>query len=129
MSTEDIKDNNWGFREVKLGARFFLYSVTTFITIAGAWTVLDLPRVASQTYVDGKFTVASEANREVKSQVFSARLQINRMTRQTLEAEQYRLTVQAKTDTSFEIQKRLHDIDEELADTADERKRLLGPGN
>jgi len=57
------------------------------------------------------------------------RISLNRMTRQQLEAEQYRLTQQAKTDTSFEVQKRLSDVAEELADIADERKRLLGPGN
>lgn len=117
----------WG--EVARTVRYFFTSIVSLGAFVTAWIYLGLPQVASQTYVDEKFKVASEANREVKSQIFSARISLNRMTRQGLEAEQYRLTQQSKTDNSFEIQKRLRDIAEELADTADERKRLLGPGN
>ncbi len=117
----------WG--EVARTIRYFFVSIISLGSFVTAWIYLGLPQVASQTYVDQKFQVANEANREVKSQVFSARITLNKITRQGLEAEQYRLTQQAKTDNSFEIQKRLRDISEELADTADERKRLLGPGN
>ena len=115
--------------EVTRTIRYFFTSILSLGAFVSAWIYLGLPQVASQNYVDDKFKVASEANREVKSQIFSARISLNRMTRQQLEAEQYRLTQQAKTDSSFEIQRRLHDIQEELNDTADERKRLLGPGN
>lgn len=116
-------------------AQFYLtmkYFVTSIVSLGGfvtAWIYLGLPQVASKDYVDSKFQLASEANREVKSQVFSSRLQLNKINRQALETEQYRLTIQAKTDTSYEIQQRLNDIREELLETADERKRLLGPGN
>jgi len=115
--------------EVTRTIRYFFTSILSLGAFVSAWIYLGLPQVASQSYVDTKFQVASEANREVKSQIFSARISLNRMTRQQLEAEQYRLTQQAKTDTSFEVQKRLSDVAEELADIADERKRLLGPGN
>lgn len=121
--------DTWGWREVKLAFRFIIYSFTGLGSFVAGWIALGLPQVASQDYVNTKFSVASEKTREVTSQVFSVRLQLNRMTRQALEAEQYRLTQQSKTDNSFEIQKRLRDISEELNDAADERKRLLNPGN
>ena len=115
----------WG--EVARTIRYFFVSITSLGAFVTAWIYLGLPQVASQDYVDKKFNIASDDNRGIKSQVLSTRIQLNKMTRQNLEAEQYRLTQQAKTDNSFEIQRRLHDIAEELADTADERKRLLGP--
>ncbi len=117
----------WG--EVARTIRYFFTSIVSLGAFITAWIYLGLPQVASQTYVDEKFKLASEATRGVQSQIFSARITLNKITRQGLEAEQYRLTQQAKTDNSFEIQKRLRDIAEELADTTDERKRLLGPGN
>ena len=115
--------------EVTRTIRYFFTSILSLGAFVSAWIYLGLPQVASQNYVDDKFKVASEATKSVQSQIFSARIALNRMTRQQLEAEQYRLTQQTKTDNSFEIQQRLHDIAEALADTLDERKRLLGPGN
>lgn len=109
--------------------RYFITSICSLGAFITAWIYLGLPQVASKDYVDDKFKLASEATRGVQSQVFSARITLNKITRQGLEAEQYRLTQQAKTDTSLDIQRRLHDIQEELNDTQDERKRLLGPGN
>ncbi len=112
--------DTWGWREIKLFFRFTIYSFTGLGSLVGAWIALGLPQVASQTYVDDKF-------RPIQSQILSTRIQLNKLTRQNLEAEHYRLTQQNKTDSSYEIQKRLNDIIEQLADTADERKRLLGP--
>lgn len=117
----------WG--EVARTIRYFFTSIVSLGAFVTAWIYLGLPQVASQTYVDTKFQLASEATRGVQSQVFSARITLNKITRQGLEAEQYRLTQQAKADNSFDIQKRLRDIQEELTETNDERKRLLGPGN
>lgn len=110
-------------------AKYFVTSICSLGAFITAWIYLGLPQVASKDYVDDKFKLASEAVRGVQSQVFSARITLNKITRQGLEAEQYRLTQEAKSNNSPEIQRRLRDIAEELADTADERKRLLGPGN
>jgi len=117
----------WG--EVARTVRYFFTSIVSLGAFITAWIYLGLPQVASKDYVDDKFRLASEATRGVQSQVFSARITLNKITRQGLEAEQYRLTQEAKTNNSLDIQRRLHDIQEELADTLDERRRLLGPGN
>lgn len=96
-------------------------SILTLSAIMGAWVFLGLPQVASQTYVDNKFKPVEE----IRTQLNATRIQINRMTRQSLEAEKYRLTTESKTNNSFDIIRRMKDIDEELSDTAREREILL----
>lgn len=102
--------DTWGWREVKLIARFSMYSVTGLGTLTALWITLDLPQVASKDYVNGKF-------QPVQSQLTATRLQLNKMTKQGLEAEHYRLTNENKTNTSFDIQKRINDINDQLVDT------------
>ena len=115
----------YSWREVAQFVRFAIYSFLTFASIVGAWIALDLPRVASQGYVDLKFQLASDSNRIIQSQMTSVRIQLNRMTRQSLESEKYRLT--KEPNQSFDTLKRIKDIEEELEDAARERMFLLKP--
>lgn len=116
---------SWGWREVKLFVRFFIYSISALGAFVTLWITLDLPQVASKDYVNQKFQVASDSNKTVQNQINYVRIQMNRMSRQALEAEKYRLTEQAKTDNSFDLQQRLRDIDSDLEDIARERATLL----
>lgn len=108
----------WGWREVRLFIRFMVYSIGGLGAIATLWVTLDLPQVASKDYVNGKF-------QPVQSQLVATRLQLNKMTRQSLETEHYRLTTESKTNNTFDIQKRINDINDQLGDTQRERDFLL----
>lgn len=126
--------------QFKLMMQFFIASIISLASFVGAWKYLGLPVFATETFVhitvEGavndftkKFTFVSDENRQVKSQLTATRLQLNKLTRQGLEAEKYRLTTISKTDNSFDVIQRLRSIEEELEDANDERKRLLGPSN
>lgn len=117
----------WGWKEVRLFVRFMVYSITAFSAVAGLWITLDLPQVASKEYVNGKFKIATENSQLLQSQLTSTRIMLNKMSRQNLETEKYRLTEQRKTDNSFSLQQRLLEIEEELRDVARERDILLKP--
>lgn len=106
------------WREFTQIVRFAIYSFLTLGSLVTGWIAFGLPQVASQAYVDNKFN-------PIQSQIVPIRLQLNRMTRQALEVEKWRLTNDAKTNNSFEIQSRLRDIELELADTHRERDNLL----
>lgn len=109
---------NWGWREVKLFIRFFVYSVSSLGAVIALWAALDLPQVSSKTYVDSKI-------HPIQGELRGTRLQVNKLTRQNLEGEKWRLTNETKTNSSFDIVKRLKDIEEELTDTQKERNFLL----
>lgn len=107
--------------------RYFVTSILSLGAFVSAWIYLGLPQVASKDYVDGKFQTASDSSKIVQVQVNSVRIQLNKMNRQALEAEKYRLTNEAKTNNSFDLQRRIQDIDVELADIQRERERLFSP--
>lgn len=126
--------------QFKVFVGFFIASIISLGGVATVWVQFGFPVAASQNYVDvkhaiaikhteDKFQTASEDNRQVKSQLTSSRLQLNKINRQALEAEKYRLTQQAKTDITFEIQQRINDIADQIEEAIDERKRLLSPSN
>jgi len=110
--------DTWGWREVKLFVRFSFYSMTCIATFSGLWVAFDLPQVASKSYVDDKF-------HPVNSQLVYTRIQLNKMTRQALEAEKYRLTKELQTNNSFEVQQRLNSINDELDSAQKEKDNLL----
>lgn len=110
--------DTWGWKEVKLFFRFTFYSMTCIATFSGLWVFFDLPQVASKDFVISKF-------QPVQSQLNATRLQLNKMTRQTLEAEHYRLTTENKSNISFDIQKRINDVNEQMLDNQRERDALL----
>lgn len=107
--------------------RFAIYSFLTFGSLVAGWVALDLPQVASKDYVNTKFQLASDSSRLVQSQLTSTRLMLNKMTRQGLEAEKYRLIIEQKANNSFDIQKRLQNIEDEIDDAKREREILLKP--
>lgn len=125
------------WQQFKLMAQFFIASIVSIAAFVAAWRALDLPVFATERYVstsveiaisdvNKKFSLASEDSRQVKAALIAARLQLNKINRQSLEAEKYRLTQQARTTNSFEVQQRLRELDEQLEDANEERKRLLG---
>lgn len=124
------------WREVSAFIRFAIYLILTTASVVAAWTALGLPQVASKDYVDGKaksviedanakFKVANDNSALVQSQMTSVRVQLNKMTRQNLESEKYRLS--KEPNPSIDTAKRLQDIEEELQDVARERNFLLKP--
>lgn len=127
MPTPTEYVQHWGWVEIKSFLRFLSYSITTIAAFVGLWLTLDLPRVASKDYVNGKFQVAVDSSKVVQFQLNAVRLQINKMTRQTLEAEKYRLTLESKTNNAFDVQKRLQDLNEELEDVRRDRDNLINP--
>ena len=110
--------------EAKLFFKFLTGGVGVITGVITLWLMLDLPQVASKDYVDKKFMLANTASKQTQATLIDTRLQINRMTRQNLEAEKYRLQEQNKRSPDFEIQKRINDITLELEDTHKERTSL-----
>ena len=111
--------------EAKLFFKFLVGGITVFTSVVAFWVTFDLPQAASKDYVDKKVILVTDANKHLQASLNFTRLQINKMTRQNLEAEKYRLTVESKSNNSFDVQKRIADIEEELRDTAKERDLLL----
>jgi hypothetical protein len=113
------------WEEAKLFFKFLAGGIGVVSGIIALWVTLDLPQAASKDYVDKKVILVADVSRQLQASLSNTRLQINRMTRQGLEAEKYRLTTESKTSNSYDIQKRIQDIEEELKDTARERDILL----
>jgi len=113
------------WEEAKLFFKFLAGGIGVVSGVVALWVTLDLPQAASKDYVDKKVILVADVSRQLQSSLSNTRLQINRMTRQGLEAEKYRLTTESKTSNSYDIQKRIQDIEEELKDTARERDILL----
>ena len=112
------------WEEPKLFFKFLTGGIGVITGVMTLWLMLDLPQVASKDYVDKKFDLASTASKQTQAGLIDTRLQINKMTRQGLEAEKYRLEEQNKKTPDFEIQKRLNDIRQDLEDTYKERANL-----
>jgi len=112
------------WEEAKLFFKFLTGGIGVITGVMTLWLMLDLPQVASKDYVDKKFTLATIASKQTQVTLLDTRLQINKMTRQNLEAEKYRLEEQNRKSPDFEIQKRLNDIKVELEDTYKERTNL-----
>jgi hypothetical protein len=113
------------WEEAKLFFKFLAGGIGVVSGVIALWVTLDLPQAASKDYVDKKVILVADVSRQLQASLSNTRLQINRMTRQGLEAEKYRLTAESKTSNSYDIQKRIQDIEEELKDTARERDILL----
>jgi hypothetical protein len=113
------------WEEAKLFFKFLAGGIGVVSGVIALWVTLDLPQAASKDYVDKKVILVADVSRQLQASLSNTRLQINRMTRQGLEAEKYRLTTESKTSNSYDIQKRIQDIEEELKDTARERDILL----
>lgn len=113
------------WEEAKLFLKFLVGGIGVVTGIITFWITLDLPQAASKDYVDKKVILVADVSKQLQVSLVNTRLQINRMTRQQLEAEKYRLTADSKNSNSYDIQKRIKDIEEELKDTARERDVLL----
>lgn len=111
--------------EAKLFFKFLIGCITVLTSVVAFWVTFDLPQPASKDYVDKKVIMVTDASKQLQASLANTRIQINRMTRQGLEAEKYRLTADSKTNNSYDIQKRIQDIEEELKDAARERDILL----
>jgi len=112
------------WEEAKLFFKFCAGGVGVFATVVTIWVTLDLPQAASKDYVNGKFALASDLTKTLQASLTDTRLQINNMTRQSLEAEKYNLEQKIKTSPDFEAQRRLNDVNQSLIDTQKERERL-----
>ena len=112
------------WEEAKLFLKFCVGGITVLATVVALWAGLDLPQAASKDYVNSKFALASDLTKSVQASLIDTRLQINKMTRQGLEAEKYNLEQKIKTNPDFEAQRRLNDINQNLIDTQKERERL-----
>lgn len=110
--------------EVKLFIKFLLGSMAVVASVSGLWLTLDLPQVASKGYVNAKFIRVAGSTQALTSSLTSIKLQINKMTRQSLESEKYTLKQRLKDGLDFDAQKRLNDIDANLRDVSAERERL-----
>lgn len=110
--------------EAKLFFKFLTGGIGVITGVMTLWLMLDLPQVASKDYVDKKFMLADITSKQTHASLIETRLQINKMTRQNLEAEKYRLEEQNKKNPDFEIQRRINDIKQELEDTNKERTSL-----
>ena len=110
--------------EAVLFFKFLAGGIAVLSGVATLWLTFDLPQVASKEYVDKKFVVAFDTSRQIQAILIDTRLQINRMTRQGLEGEKYRLEEQNKKAPDFELQKRINDINIELDDNTKERGNL-----
>lgn len=120
-----IKGAIMSWDEAKLFFKFLIGCITVLTSVVAFWVTFDLPQAASKDYVDKKVIMVTDASKQLQASLANTRIQINRMTRQGLEAEKYRLTADSKTNNSYDIQKRIRDIEEELKDTARERDILL----
>jgi|SRR5690606_30317571 len=112
------------WEEAKLFLKFLVGGIGVLTGVVTFWVTLDLPQAASKDYVDKKIALAYDANKQTQVILIDTRLQINKMTRQNLESERYRLEEQNKLSPSFEIQKRINDIKQDLEDTNKERTNL-----
>lgn len=110
--------------EAKLFLKFCAGGLGVFATIVTIWVTLDLPQAASKDYVNSKFELASDLTKTLQASLIDTRLQINNMTRQSLEAEKYNLEQKIKANSDFEAQRRLNDVNQSLIDTQKERERL-----
>lgn len=114
------------WRDVSAFFRFATYSIVTGAAVYAGWTTLGLPMLASQAYVNERTQKLADNNLVLQSQMNGVRLQLNKMNRQSLEREKYRLEKEPETLSNT---RRLKDIEEELADTIRERNILLSPRN
>jgi len=98
------------WEEVVLFGKFLVGGISTMLATIALWSALGLPQVASQTYVDSKFQLASDSSKQTRSLVIDTQLQINKMTRKTLEAEKYQLEERRKTLPTDENWNRLQTV-------------------
>ena len=112
------------WEEAKLFLKFLVGGIGVMTGVVTLWITLDLPQAASKDYVNTKIAIAIDANKTTQALLIDTRLQINKMTRQSLESEKYRLEEQNKKSPDFEIQKRINDIILDLEDTNKERTSL-----
>lgn len=112
------------WEEVKLFLKFLVGGIGVITSIVTFWVTFDLPQAASRDYVNKKFNLAADYGKQTQATLVDMRLQLNNMNRRNLEAEKYRLEEQIKINPTFDVQKRLNDIIQELKDTDKERTNL-----
>src|SRR5690606_21279263 len=112
------------WEEAKLFLKFLVGGIGVVTGVVSLWVMLDLPQAASKDYVDKKFALAADYGKQTQTTLVDMRLQLNNMNRRNLEAEKYRLEEQNKTNPTFDIQKRINDITQDLKDIDKERSSL-----